>query len=106
MRSSGAGPGGKKYKEHTRSTEIAVVITTQSACNQHVLHVISDMSPDSVITPVTASHNRNCGVSPPGTAFHKRNCELSVSQKNCVLQRLTKETATLDSASHKKNCLN
>jgi len=39
----------------------------------------------------------------------KRNCEHSVSQKNCelhVLQADTKETAKLDSASHKKNCLN
>ena len=38
----------------------------------------------SVITPGTASHNRNCGVSLPGTASRKKNCEL---------RRLTKETA-------------
>ena len=41
-----------------------------------------------MITPGTASHNRNCGVSPPGTASHKKNCEL---------RRLTKEsTANCD----------
>ena len=51
-----------------------------------------------MITPGTASHNRNCGVSQKElrtASSHKRNCEL---------RRLTKGSAALKCASHKTKC--